>query len=431
MTVRVICAHDATTLPRRSHDVIPVSVFAPRSRSQTATIGNGVMDSLERLDLPPSPLALDFLVLALGVIAADTLVRRDVYSDNSWSRNFAVTLPVSTPTAWNRIADKMAATVSFLTGDVWTFAFVQGETVVARRPLIRKWVRTDSSDCVSLFSGGLDSAIGVLELLADGRRPLLVSQAYRGDSKVQRTIRSFLPVQLSHFTSNASASLDGNHDTTMRSRSLLFLALGVIASEAVASRCGVPVDLIVPENGLIAINPPLTSRRIGSLSTRTTHPHFLVSLQALLLELGFPVRISNPYSEVTKGEMMARCRNRQVLAALAEKTVSCGKWKRRNVQCGRCVPCIIRRSAFHAAGISDLTRYDKSVQLAMATESQRDDVLAMAIASQSMTDPKVLRRAILASGPLHADGQRRLRLVDTAARGFAEVGAYLASQGVL
>jgi len=30
------------------------------------------------------------------------------------------------------------------------------------------------------------------------------------------------------------------------------------------------VRLNIPENGLIAINPPLTNRRIGALSTRTT-----------------------------------------------------------------------------------------------------------------------------------------------------------------
>ena len=36
-------------------------------------------------------------------------------------------------------------------------------------------------DCVSLFSGGLDSAIGAIDLLAAGRAPLLVSHAYKGD----------------------------------------------------------------------------------------------------------------------------------------------------------------------------------------------------------------------------------------------------------
>ncbi|MGX9148178.1 hypothetical protein [Mesorhizobium sp. 128a] len=38
-------------------------------------------------------------------------------------------------------------------------------------------------------------------------------------------------------------------------------------------------------------------------------------------------------------------------------TVSCGKWKRKSQQCGHCVPCLIRRSAFAKAGITDTTNY--------------------------------------------------------------------------
>lgn len=31
-------------------------------------------------------------------------------------------------------------------------------------------------------------------------------------------------------------------------------------------------ELLVPENGLIALNVPLDETRVGSFSTRTTHP---------------------------------------------------------------------------------------------------------------------------------------------------------------
>ena len=46
-------------------------------------------------------------------------------------------------------------------------------------------IKLKGLDCVSLFSGGLDSAIGAIDLLAAGRAPLLVSHAYKGISLVK------------------------------------------------------------------------------------------------------------------------------------------------------------------------------------------------------------------------------------------------------
>lgn len=76
-------------------------------------------------------------------------------------------------------------------------------------------------------------------------------------------------------------------ETTTRGRSVLFLALGV----AVASGLG-PARLLVPENGFISLNVPLTPPRSGSFSTRTTHPHLIALLRDLLNELQLPVALS-------------------------------------------------------------------------------------------------------------------------------------------
>jgi hypothetical protein len=57
-------------------------------------------------------------------------------------------------------------------------------------------------------------------------------------------------------------------EITLRSRSLLYLALGLTAAAAF----GPAPPLIVPENGWISLNPPLTLSRLGPYSTRTTHP---------------------------------------------------------------------------------------------------------------------------------------------------------------
>ena len=78
---------------------------------------------------------------------------------------------------------------------------------------------------------------------------------------------------------------------------------------AIASGIGHHVDLYVPENGVISLNIPLSIMRLGSLSTRTTHPYFMGMLQSLLSKLDINVSLVNPFQMQTKGEMMRTCKD--------------------------------------------------------------------------------------------------------------------------
>jgi hypothetical protein len=118
------------------------------------------------------------------------------------------------------------------------------------------------------------------------------------------------------------------------------------------------VDLFVCENGLIALNPPLTPARVGSLSTRTTHPVVLARFQSLLSNLGLRVNVLNPYEAKTKGEMLSECKDQAFLQKLATQSTSCGRFKYYGYKhCGRCVPCLVRRAAFEKWKSSDGTVY--------------------------------------------------------------------------
>src|SRR5690606_27268549 len=92
------------------------------------------------------------------------------------------------------------------------------------------------------------------------------------------------------------------------------------------------------------------------------HPHFLELVHNLLSALAIPVQMTNRYALKTKGEMVTCYADQATLSAVAPLTVSCGKWKRTGLQCGRCVPCLIRRASFHAAAMVDRTPYDPSGQ---------------------------------------------------------------------
>ena len=93
------------------------------------------------------------------------------------------------------------------------------------------------------------------------------------------------------------------------------------------------------------------------------------------------------------------------------------------MQYGVCVPCLIRRAAFHAAGLKDDTPY-YIPNLAHAADN--DDVQAARLASTQLATRNVARWAAEA-GPLPTDPVRRRALVDTVRRGTEELRTYLNS----
>ncbi len=137
---------------------------------------------------------------------------------------------------------------------------------------------------------------------------------------------------------NAAHIPNAETPASQRSRSLMYLAYGVLAATSTARyQDGQTVDLYVCENGFIGLNPPLTPARVGSLSTRTTHPVVFAHFRSLLAALGLRVNISNPYQAMTKGEMLLNCKNQELLGKFASKSTSCGRFKTYSYQhCGRC-----------------------------------------------------------------------------------------------
>ena len=189
--------------------------------------------------------------------------------------------------------------------------------------------------------------------------------------------------------------------------------------------------LLIPENGVIAINAPLTHRRIGAASTRTTHPHYLQSLRRCFNAVGIKADIHNPFVFKTKGEMIIKSSHRTLLDPLIPNTVSCGHFKRNWKQCGRCLPCLIRRSANHAAGIvepigtyepdaDDLTRVT-------GNDGTSQDVYAVRCALRTHTAKKI-PLWVQKAGPL--DGQDPDLTYAVVDRGFEEIRSFFKHQGV-
>ncbi len=427
-----------SALPSASQGEVGVLLYSGNERGPGGlAIASNYIDEIARLGAPVPQAALDFLTICLSVVAADTFVRRET-ADDGWAREFELDVALGDPDPWTGLIADVEHALGFLSGDSWSLTLTDGGQI-APKPM--RWNRRrrvfdlKGRDCACLFSGGLDSTIGAIDLVANGRAPLLVSSAGRLDNQAQAAVKRHVGAPAPRFALNPAPAAPKRfpRDVSMRTRSLGFIGIGVVAASAVSAAVGEPsVDLVIPENGPISLNAPLTPRRIGSLSTRTTHPFLLGRLQKLLDSVETPVRLGNPYQLATKGEMVAQCANSLALASAAGSTVSCGKFQRKATQCGKCVPCIFRRAAFHHAGVADTTnkgyRYP-DLRRALSDVGGRDDVLAMMIAcSGSRKTP--LRRAVLLGGPLPADEAMRDSMVDVSRRGLEEVASFLRSQGL-
>ena len=320
-----------------------------------------------------SKAAFDFFFLASCAYGIDRLVPRRPYSVDGWSRELNVTLPITDRAAWQGREHQLANILSFLTGDYWTIRFTDSPLTL---PTNTKIPLTYSGvDQINLFSGGLDSLIGAIDFLATKpQKELLLISHYdphmHGPKSDQEKLYSLLskhftqPIAWSHsvgvFLDNATMPVREN---TLRSRSLLFISLAVLA----ASANGRDVPVCVPENGSVSLNFPLSPSRRTACSTRTTHPRLLQDIRQLLRQVGLPADVSNPYELQTKGEMVTNCEDQGFLLSIVDQSNSCGKHSHRNgwintgaSHCGVCMPCVYRRAAL--VGFTDNTTYGTALE---------------------------------------------------------------------
>jgi hypothetical protein len=403
------------------------------------------LDDLPALGIFPTEIGLDVLILAAHVHAADTRISRTTESQDTWTREIRLVVPVSDSARWMENKALLERMLNFLTGDRWDVGFRSRPErfikAVRERPEITKPAHfTD----LSLFSGGLDSLIGATDLLEAGRIPLLISHAGEGaTSDAQKTLCDGLrrhypnvPFARMRVWMNFPAGLvagSAGEDTT-RGRSFLFFACGVFAGSGMDGT----FTLKVPENGLIALNVPLDTLRLGSNSTRTTHPFYMRCWNDLAKIVGIPATIENPYWSKTKGEMIADCANLPLLTSLIPDSMSCssptkGRWQGQGIQhCGYCLPCIIRRAAIHRGIGTDATTYtlsDFNDHVLNTHEAEGLQVRSFQVAIRRLqTRPEIASALIHKSGPLTdlMDEEKRA-LAAVYSRGMNEVAAVLAN----
>lgn len=368
----------------------------------------------------PNELVTDLLIVSSLSYVVDKTVPRSASFD-FWTRKFEIEFPVANPGLWKKVSGNLEGTLRFLTGDIWKISFRKRNAKVFVEPSRkrkRKALPEKLADikAVCSLSGGTDSLAGAIDLLeneGEGRIHLVGHYDAPGAKKAQQTLFAKLaesyPLKASLTQVRVSHKPLKANESTLRSRSLVFMAIGVFAAQA----AGPDIPVYMPENGFIAMNIPLTPARAGSCSTRTMHPFYLDSLEETLLGLGIRNPILNPFELKTKGECLTESANSRLLRSIIDESVSCSHgtrkqtWVRRTKEirnCGYCVPCIVRRAAMHKAGLDRGDWYGLDIckgEIKHDDENNRANdlraVLNLIVSKKSITE---IQREILAVAPV-------------------------------
>lgn len=375
------------------------------------------INKANKLGLLPSKIALDLFFLANIVFCADTRINRKKNSQDGWTREININLIVSDVVFWNDKIAQLEEMLNFLTGDIWKFNFLQNNNENDNKDDKTDLNKDYSNiDTVSLFSGGLDSFIGAIDLLKKDINPIFVG--HFGDNKTSNDqkkcklaldqIQKDILFLQSRIVFPKEINIAGI-ENTQRSRSFLFFCMGIYVANSLHVKNSKEIKLYVPENGFIALNVPLDPFRLGALSTRTVHPFYINKFNSFLRNGNFGVQIENPYKYKTKGEMIKDCLDKNLLKEHISETMSCsapGKYRfeRVNYQhCGHCVPCIIRRSAVLSSGFEENTIYSKANKNQSLERSAQIEHFKSFIYSSKrvIKNPKIAKVMIHKSGYLN------------------------------
>jgi 7-cyano-7-deazaguanine synthase in queuosine biosynthesis len=392
---------------------------------------------LKHLRIEPGELCTDLLIICCTMYAADLRINRAKHAEDSWTRQIDLFIPVSDAVFWNGQKGLLCNIFRFLTGDIWNLEFRtrQYQGSIIPKATWRKFGLPYETDTVCLFSGGMDSFIGAVDLLDKGMRPLLLGHAKSADVSpyqkyCEQALHTTFPgidikrIYASLRIPNQEHLFDGK-ESTERGRSFLFLTLGALC----ASKLNPSSKLIVPENGFISLNLPLTVLRAGAHSTRTTHPYYMSMMQNLFNNMRIGAMIENPYQFKTKGEMLSEC-TRQGLVQ-GTNTMSCSRPATRNARieaagtmhCGYCVPCLIRQAAFNLARIADGTNYRLDIfdPNQISRTNKRENVISFQhLIEKARLNLNYITALIRATGPLgNGDVSGYIGVYN---RGLAEVG---------
>jgi len=308
---------------------------------------------------------LDLLELASYVFCADRYVSRgeaDSPYFTGWYQQFRHIVAVRDYEFWSnvKVSSLLESLLLFMSGAKHHFEFQPGHSTPKENMF-------DSSELlpiatsniqVLMFSGGIDSTTGALDVLLNtNKNIILASHVSRGGAKKTQSdlsaeLERRFPGRVRHLMFNCHLSKGKRaREETQRTRSFLYAAVGATIARAFNQK-----NFLFFENGVLSINLPSSEQLQNARATRTTHPKVLHLLSRLFsLVEGDCFEVSNPFLWMTKTDVIKKLKKFNQLDFL-NNTVSCSRTfdkgvKHPQTHCGRCSQCIDRRFGVAASGL--------------------------------------------------------------------------------
>ena len=303
----------------------------------------------------------DLLEISSCVFLADRKVIRGTINDleyRSWSRNFNFVIKVRDIDFWDNetVKNTLSNALCFMTGDNQiSFTFEAG-----RNTFPTNLFDNDNYDAtatsptrVILFSGGLDSFTGVIDVLENINDSICLVSHNSGNpatintqKNVYNKIKELYPNRTKHIKFKCNMTGGRAPDETQRTRSFLYSSIAY----TISSNLGIN-ELYFYENGITSLNFPKRADMINARSSRTTHPKTIKLLSDFytLMNDGQAFKVQHPYLFKTKSDVISILKNLNK-SFLVNNTVSCSKvfkTSENHTHCGTCSQCVDRRFAMY------------------------------------------------------------------------------------
>jgi hypothetical protein len=316
------------------------------------------------------PRIKDLLEIAGYVYAADRLVKRGnpiSVEYHSWSREMHFHIKVRDYEFWKRknTIAKLSEALTFMSGDLnYQFTFIKGGKDIGQGNLYDVEgisLNASANSVIALFSGGLDSLAGALEVLETTDKNLILISHRSNNSAITQIqggvfnlLKNDYPDRIQYFPFVCNLHGERAVEETQRTRIFLYTAIAQSLSSLASEK-----DILIFENGMTSINFYKRQDLINARASRTTHPKTLKLLEDFYSLVGGTTRkIKHPFLFNTKTDIFEKIKAYGKTSYL-NSTISCTKTfqsfqnNSQATHCGGCSQCIDRRFAAFASGLEN------------------------------------------------------------------------------
>jgi len=302
--------------------------------------------SVDFLNLTPflSSSDLDLAYIASSLFVSESLQRMGKIKLDRW-----ICFLVKRIDVWNKPG------IKYLLQDILSFMIksrpmIRFKGAPKKRELHKSKQILKNADSVTLFSGGIDSLSGILNVHTTYGPTVGVFVSHANlSNRVGKIANDFLR---GYGIQTCRVDVQRQKRVLQQLRGFLYLSFGVILARILETN-----KIFISESGPIMYQPPLAPTDEVTL---TTHPT-LIKLSKELFRKIYDIEFEfyEPFEDLTKAEVTAICPKKEAIP-FTNSCISTSFAYSEFSHCGKCYGCLVRRLSCLVAGVTD-AKYGRDV----------------------------------------------------------------------